>query len=196
MIPFTLRDVPRSMLPANIVAALDWCDANPNRGLYVRKTNSAKPSAPKRTAAVTTPTIAAVHEAGHCAAAFIANVGIVSATIKPSDGQLSGQTITDREDFDRASQLEKAAIACAGAAAESKFTCRRCELSRSDELRLDVAALNCGPRGYQNMLTDGPDRAAKVVDAMWPEIQAVARELTARGTLTGKEVQDIILARK
>jgi hypothetical protein len=136
---------------------------------------------------------AAHHEAGHCVAAEATGVPVKRATIEPAGGGrvlirkgIVGDIRTVAE-FKRAVE-DKVVVLLSGPVAECFYVCDDVdELHKYGSTDLARAA-----EWHERQGLDLPRlrrRAADLVERRWDEVARVARALTARGTLTGSEIQ-------
>jgi ATP-dependent Zn protease len=152
---------------------------------------------------VNTPGVVAHHEAGHAVAAWWFDHAIDFVTIEPGS-DFAGRCLSSPEAFRPDGELdpqqymkvlEDIVVCLAGHEAETVFTGRQNWVgSRLDRtIAVDLATYLCGPAEEVSALLNWRRISARAfVLAHGAEIEAVARTLLERTTLTGAEVREAI----
>jgi len=138
----------------------------------------------------------AYHEAGHAVAFFAFKHEFKSVSIIPGEGFngiLHGSGLPETLNIDEPSpeeeQLvrEKIIISLAGPASEHRFTgCENWSGSRRDFFKASTYAPILGRRPKEFL-----EPAREFVSSNWTKIEAVARSLLERQTLSAQQVQEI-----
>ena len=149
----------------------------------------------------------AYHESGHAVACVILGVRVKKATIIPVDANILGRVTHAsiyggaRPDIEFSDPVRLRVerdilIAFAGDAAERRFHKRRRFGGWSDYDRATNAASNVcsSPNATEAFLRWLEIAAADLVDLNWPAIDAVAKALVERKTLTGGQVRTAMFA--
>lgn len=134
-----------------------------------------------------TPSPTAIHEAGHATVARLAGAKVHELVLHDRKHGFTGYCRHDEAD----SLMAAAAICLAGEAAETRAT-GRCVFHADHTDRQSALKLFGNRRDCAGMLFKAEVAASKLVAENWDAIEALAGELEARRTMTGREVEAVL----